>query len=87
MKEGYARDGFLIVPDLFSAREVQAYKIAIAQVLEGVQREIMSAGGDPEAALRSGVYVGLSARSEACRLLREDPRREDILHDHCMSPE
>lgn len=41
------RDGFLIVPDLFSKREVRAYKVGIAQVLDEVQREILSAAGDP----------------------------------------
>lgn len=73
------RDGFLIVPDLFSKREVRAYKVGIAQVLDEVQREILSAAGDPEAALRSGVYVGLSVRSELCQILREDPRILDVL--------
>lgn len=40
IKADYMRDGFLIVPDLFSKREVRAYKVGIAQVLDEVQREM-----------------------------------------------
>lgn len=62
----FDRDGFVIVPHLFSRAEMAQTKAAIASVL--------CETGD-----HGGVFVGLSARDEVCRALHRDPRILDIL--------
>lgn len=62
----FERDGFVIVPHLFTRAEMAPIKEAIADVLRDT--------GD-----HGGVFVGLSARDAACQALHKDPRLLEIL--------
>jgi phytanoyl-CoA hydroxylase len=79
LTEQSLRDGFLMVPDLFTREEMAAAKQEIAGVLDGVRREAALREEDPDRAINGGVFVGLSARNAACRRLNRDPRFLDIL--------
>ncbi len=78
-REAYQRDGYLIVPDLFTAEEMTAFKAEMHRLLEAVREEAVAEGNDPERVVHGGVYVGLSIRSEAAQAVARDPRILDIL--------
>jgi len=78
-REAYLRDGYLIVPDLFSRDEVIAIKAEMVRLLETVRQEATAEGRDPERVVHGGVFVGLSIRSEVARRVAKDPRILDIL--------
>lgn len=70
----YRRDGYLVLEQLFAADEVAAMTREADALLAAVRDELRTAGQDPEHALASGVYVGLSARSPFFRFLHADSR-------------
>lgn len=82
----FERDGFVVVPNLFSREEVKTFKAEIQRVMNEVKGEVDEGGGDPDALFKSGVYVGLAARSDIFRGAVADARLLDIL-EACMGPE
>ena len=82
----FARDGFVILPGLFTRDECAAWKVEGERLLAEVRREHAAAGRDPAAALASGVYVGLSQRSAVFRTLTADPRLTGPLRE-ILGPE
>ncbi|MCS7265981.1 MAG: phytanoyl-CoA dioxygenase family protein [Armatimonadetes bacterium] len=79
LKRSFERDGFVIFPDLFGLEEVQALKAEILRLLENLRQEAISAGKEPETILRSGVFVGLAARSPVFQQAVRDERLLNIL--------
>ncbi len=79
MGQSFARDGFVIVPNLFRRAEVQVFKEGIRAILDQVKREEIAAKKDPREILATGVYVGLAARSGLFRQAVRDERLIDIL--------
>ena len=77
----FARDGFVILPGLFSAAECQVWKAEGERVLAEVRRAHQAAGRDADAELASGVYVGLSQRSPVFAALTADPRLTGALRE------
>jgi len=75
----FHQDGYLIVDALLTADECAAYTAEIDELLAELRAEARAAGRDPEAALATGVFVGLSLRRESFRTLSEDPRLVDPL--------
>jgi len=73
--QAFDRNGFVIVPDLFSRAEVQTFKVAIRDVLAQVAAESDSDDG----VTSTGVYVGLAARHPVFRQAARDDRLLDIL--------
>jgi len=69
----------VIVPNLFSRDEVSTLKGECLRIVDGVRREVRGAGGDPEEALKTGVYVGLAARSDVFRRAVADDRIVGVL--------
>jgi ectoine hydroxylase-related dioxygenase (phytanoyl-CoA dioxygenase family) len=78
-------DGYLIIPNLFSLDEVKQLKAEIRRIIAEVKGEADEAGIDPETMMRSGVYVGLAARSEIFKRAVADPRLIDVL-ETAMGP-
>jgi len=75
----FLEEGFVIVPHLFSRDEAGVIKEECRKVVDSVSAEMRAAGHDPHAALRSGVLVGLAARSPFFRDLVKDARLLDTL--------
>ena len=84
--EAFERDGFVIVPNLYTHEEVKALKEEIRRIVTELKGEADQAGEDPELLLRSGVYVGLAGRSPVFREAVRDPRLLDIL-EATMGPD
>lgn len=78
IREAFTRDGYVILPRLYSRREAGELKAEIQRVLGEVRRELESSGKDPAALSHSGVYVGLAARSPCFREAVRDPRLLDV---------
>lgn len=75
----FARAGVLIVPGLFSREEARDWKEACRELLARLTEEARRRG-DPRPKFRqSGVFVGLSVHSPACRAFARDPRLLDAL--------
>src|SRR5690349_9474903 len=74
----FDRDGFVVVPDLLTRPEAQAYKAEIAKILDQVLGEERSRGNDRPTFMKSGVFVGLSIRSPIFRQLGQNPRILDV---------
>src|SRR5258708_2801306 len=72
----FQEDGFLVLPHLITQQEAQTLKVEIQRVLQEVAGEA-SAKGEQPGFQKSGVYVGLSIRSEVCRAFNRDPRLLD----------
>lgn len=70
----FARDGYVIVEDLFSADEMAQAKAEVRRVLDEVNAERKKDGTFRD----NGVYVGLSVRSAFFRKLNADARIADI---------
>lgn len=77
MARSFDRDGFVIVPDLFSRAEVKGFKAAIGDIWDQVANE--AGADDKNGVLATGVYVGLAARSQVFRQAARDERLLDIL--------
>src|SRR5918912_4535889 len=85
MREAFERDGFLLLPSLFTTDEVAEIKCEISRVLESVRQAAAEQGQDPERVIHGGVFVGLAARSDACARLARDSRILDILESACFA--
>jgi len=83
--EQLVTDGYAIVPNLFSVEEVKELKAEIRRIITDVKGEADEAGIDPSTLMRSGVYVGLAARSEVFQRAVADPRLLDVL-ESAMGP-
>ncbi len=79
LAEAFARDGFVVVPKLYSRAEVKVLKEGIQRIVADVRRE--AAGEDSLQAMldATGVYVGLAGRSGLFRTAVRDDRLVDIL--------
>jgi ectoine hydroxylase-related dioxygenase (phytanoyl-CoA dioxygenase family) len=77
--EALERDGYAIVHHLFSVDEVKELKREIQRIVAEVKGEADEAGIDPSTLMRSGVYVGLAARSEIFQRAVSDSRLLDVL--------
>lgn len=75
----FLEDGFVILPRLFTRKETAEIKTECRKIVAEVREEIRAAGGDPDVALRTGVWVGLAARSELFRNAVQDARILDVL--------
>ncbi len=63
VREQFEQDGYVVFERLFAEADCNEYAAEIEAVLAACRAEISAGGGDPEAALASGVLVGLAARS------------------------
>jgi phytanoyl-CoA hydroxylase len=79
IRENFERDGFAIVPNLFIRDEAAEFKKEMQRVIAEVKQEALQAGEDPEQMLRTGVYVGLAARSDFYHRAVGDERIVNIL--------
>jgi hypothetical protein len=77
--KAFLEDGFVVVPNLFTRAESAAIKAECRKIVEDVSAEIRASGGDPKVALRTGVLVGLAARSAFFKDAVKDPRLLDVL--------
>jgi phytanoyl-CoA hydroxylase len=77
--EQFERDGFVAVPNLITRAEARALKDEVGRILDDVAREERERGEERPPFLQSGVYVGLSQRSEVCRRFARDPRLLDVM--------
>lgn len=83
--EQLEQDGYLIIPNLYSVDEVKQFKDEIRHIISDVKGEADEAGIDPATLMRSGVYVGLAARSEVFQRAVADARLLDVL-ETAMGP-
>ena len=77
--QSFARDGFVVVPNLFRRAEVKVFKEGIQKILDEVRQEDGGAGSRQEMLDATGVYVGLAGRSGLFRQAARDERLLDIL--------
>jgi hypothetical protein len=70
----YWRDGFVVLPHVFSPRECREWKAECQRVLDTVRQEARGRGDDPDGLFPGGVYVGLSRRSGLFARAAADPR-------------
>ncbi len=76
----FDQDGYLIVPDLFSAAEAAQMKSEMQAAVDAVCEERRLAKDDSWQSIREvGVYVGLAYRSEYYREMVGDSRILDLL--------
>ena len=72
LRDDFSRDGFAIVPTLFTRSEAQRLKLECIDIMEAVKTETGTGAGH-------GVYVGLAARSPVFQAAVGDARILDIL--------
>ena len=77
--QSFARDGFVVVPNLFSRAEVKVLKEEIQKILHEVRQESEGEGSQKKFVDETGVYVGLAGRSSLFRQSVRDDRLVDIL--------
>ncbi|MDE0311944.1 MAG: phytanoyl-CoA dioxygenase family protein, partial [Caldilineaceae bacterium] len=77
--QSFARDGFVVVPNLFSRAEVMVLKEEIQNILHAVRQESEGEGSQKKFVDETGVYVGLAGRSSLFRQSVRDDRLVDIL--------
>ncbi len=77
--QSFARDGFVVVPNLFRRAEVKVFKEGIQKILDEVRQEDGGEGSRQEMLDATGVYVGLAGRSGLFRQAVRDERLLDIL--------
>ena len=77
--QSFARDGFVVVPNLFRRAEVKVFKEGIQKILDEVRQEDGGEGSRQEMLDATGVYVGLAGRSGLFRQAARDERLLDIL--------
>ncbi len=75
----FEKDGFLVIPHLFSAQETARLKTEIQAVVETVRQEKEAAGEDWQAMMQVGVYVSVAHRNAFYRNAVADPRILDLL--------
>lgn len=79
VREQFQREGFLIVAQLIAPAEAAALKEAARRVLDEAAAEARARGEEHPRFLQTGVYVGMSIRSEVFRRFNRDPRVLDLL--------
>ncbi|MBM3216775.1 phytanoyl-CoA dioxygenase family protein [Candidatus Poribacteria bacterium] len=79
LAKAFAEEGYVIVPNLLTRAETIEIKRETRLIVDRVREDVALSGGDPVAALRTGVVVGLAARSEFFKRAVADPRIVDIL--------
>ena len=79
LAQSFARDGYLIVPNLFRREEAKKYKDEIKIILQEVRRESQGDDSPRKFVDETGVYVGLAARSGVFRQAVRDERLVDII--------
>ncbi len=79
LRDDFEHDGYVILPNLFARDEASALKDECSRIVEAVRDEAREAGDDPDEALKTGVYVGLAARSDMFRGAVADERIVDVL--------
>lgn len=78
----FARDGFVVVTDLFSAAECAEWKAECQRILEAVRAERRAGPGevaDDRSLFPGGVYVGLAMRSPLFHQAAADGRVVTVL--------
>ena len=78
-KRKFEQDGFVVIPNLLTRKESEAYKHEMKRVVASVRQEAIAAGKVAEDVLRTGVYVGVAARSKFYRQAVADERLLQIL--------
>jgi phytanoyl-CoA hydroxylase len=78
LRAAFDRDGYVIVPNLFTRDDVAALKAECVAIVDSVRLAALDAGNDPKEALKTGVYVGLAARSDVFRHAVADDRLVDV---------
>jgi phytanoyl-CoA hydroxylase len=79
VREQFERDGFVIVSQLITPAEAAALKAEARRVLDEVAAEARARGENSPRFLQTGVYVGMSIRSEVFRRFNRDQRVLDLL--------
>ena len=79
LAESFARDGFVVAPNLYSRAEVKVFKEGIQRIVEDVRQEAAGEGSSKAMLDATGVYVGLAGRSGLFRRAVRDSRLVDIL--------
>lgn len=79
IKPAFERDGFYIVPSLFSRDEAKTLKEEIRRTLNQLREEAARAGKNPKDLFDNGVYVGLAAGNDYFRQALRDTRLLDVL--------
>ena len=79
LAESFARDGFVVAPNLYSRAEVKVFKEGIQHIVEDVRQEAAGEGSSKAMLDSTGVYVGLAGRSGLFRRAVRDSRLVDIL--------
>lgn len=79
IRETFERDGYLILPHLFSAEETDRLKAEIQSVVEEVRLEKERKGEDWQSMMRVGVHVGVAFRSPFYKEAVADARILDVL--------
>lgn len=77
--EMFDRDGYIMVPHVFSKDQVAAFKQEIVRVLDDARQEAIAAGRAAHRVGHHGVYVGLAARSPFFREAVASKALVDIL--------
>ena len=77
--EQFTQDGFLVVPELFSRAEAQAWKAECQRILDQLTGEAENRGEPRPRFWQTDVYVGLSIQSPVFRALGRDARLLDVL--------
>ncbi len=75
----FATQGFIIAPEVFRPEETAVWKEECRRILAAVTAEAEAAGKPRPGFWQSGVYVGLSIRSEVFRAMARDPRLLDLM--------
>ena len=76
--QSFARDGYLIVPNLYRREETEALKEEIKKILQEIRRESKGDSSATKFVDETGVHVGLAARSSMFRRAVRDARLVDI---------
>jgi ectoine hydroxylase-related dioxygenase (phytanoyl-CoA dioxygenase family) len=83
LSEAFARDGYIVVPGVYTAAEVAAFKEETRRLLGLLETNPDSLphrfGATSEGVARTGVFVGLAANSEVFRQAARAPRLLDAL--------
>jgi len=75
----FERDGFTVIRQMFTEKEVARIKTEIQQVLEKVKARYVAEGKNPTEIAHHGVFVGLAANSPFFWELAGDPRLVNAL--------
>lgn len=79
IKSNFDKNGFIVIPNLYSQTEAAALKQEMQQFIEAVKQEGVAAGKNPEDVVRNGVCLGVAAHSNLYHQTVADDRLLDIL--------